>query len=111
MKILSKEVALPLAFYNRDTWLKVIFFAVCVFMAGFSLYFTDGLVSKLEEREKQQIELYAETIRYVMTSDENADINFFFERIKKSMKTIPFQLSGRWKWAFEFHQHYDARGH
>ena len=91
MKILTKEVALPLAFYNRDTWLKVAFFAVCVFMAGFSLYFTDGLVNKLEEREKQQIELYAETIRYVMTSDENADINFFFERIKKinENNTIP----------------------
>ncbi|MHA8087083.1 sensor histidine kinase [Aquirufa sp. Wall-65K1] len=86
-----KEVSLPLAFYNRDTWLKVAFFAVCVFMAGFSLYFTDGLVTKLEEREKQQIELYAETIRYVMTSDENADINFFFERIKKinENNTIP----------------------
>lgn len=86
-----KEVSLPLAFYNRDTWLKVAFFGVCVFMAGFSLYFTDGLVSKLEEREKQQIELYAETIRYVMTSDENADINFFFERIKKinENNTIP----------------------
>lgn len=72
-----KEVSLPLAFYNRDTWLKVAFFSVSVIMAAFSLYFTDGLVSKLEEREKQQIELYAETIRYVMTSDENADINFF----------------------------------
>ena len=86
-----KEVSIPLAFYNRDTWLKVAFFAVCVFMAGFSLYFTDGLVSKLEEREKQQIELYAETIRYVMTSDDNADINFFFERIKKinENNTIP----------------------
>ena len=86
-----KEVSLPLAFYNRDTWLKVAFFGVCVFMAGFSLYFTDGLVSKLEEREKQQIELYAETIRYVMTSDDNADINFFFERIKKinENNTIP----------------------
>lgn len=86
-----KEVSLPLAFYNRDTWLKVAFFSVSVIMAAFSLYFTDGLVSKLEEREKQQIELYAETIRYVMTSDENADINFFFERIKKinENNTIP----------------------
>ena len=78
---LVKDFSLPLAFYNRDTWLKVAFFAVSVVMAGFSLYFTDGLVNKLEEREKQQIELYAETIRYVMTSDDNADINFFFERI------------------------------
>ena len=86
-----KEVSLPLAFYNRDTWLKIAFFTVSVIMAAFSLYFTDGLVSKLEEREKQQIELYAETIRYVMTSDENADINFFFERIKKinENNTIP----------------------
>ena len=86
-----KEVSLPLAFYNRDTWLKIAFFSVSVIMAAFSLYFTDGLVSKLEEREKQQIELYAETIRYVMTSDENADINFFFERIKKinENNTIP----------------------
>ena len=78
-----KEFSLPLAFYNRDTWLKIAFFAVSSLMAGFSLYFTDGLVTKLEEREKQQIELYAETIRYALTSDNNADINFFFERIKK----------------------------
>ena len=88
---LVKDFSLPLAFYNRDTWLKVAFFAVSVVMAGFSLYFTDGLVNKLEEREKQQIELYAETIRYALTSDNNADINFFFERIKKinENNTIP----------------------
>jgi anti-sigma regulatory factor (Ser/Thr protein kinase) len=86
-----KDISLPLVFYNRDTWLKIAFFAVSVIMAAFSLYFTDGLISKLEEREKQQIELYAETIRYVMTSDDNADINFFFERIKKinENNTIP----------------------
>ncbi|MFM1933613.1 MAG: hypothetical protein RL360_493 [Bacteroidota bacterium] len=89
--MIFKEFSLPLAFYNRDTWLKVAFFAVSVVMAGFSLYFTDGLVTKLEEREKQQIELYAETIRYALTSDNNADINFFFERIKKinENNTIP----------------------
>jgi hypothetical protein len=88
---MKKDLSLPLAFYNRDTWLKIEFIGVCMIIAIFSLYFTDGLVSKLEEREKQQIELYAETIRYVMTSDENADINFFFERIKKinENNTIP----------------------
>ena len=89
--MIFKYFSLPLALYNRDTWLKVAFFAVSVVMAGFSLYFTDGLVNKLEEREKQQIELYAETIRYALTSDNNADINFFFERIKKinENNTIP----------------------
>jgi hypothetical protein len=92
-KLVIKRIdfTLPLAFYNRDTWLKVAFILVSMVMAAFSWYFTDRLVSKLEEREKQQIELYAETIRYVMTSDENADINFFFERIKKinENNTIP----------------------
>lgn len=86
-----KDISFPLALYNRDTWLKIAFIMVCLLMAVFSWYFTDGLVSKLEEREKQQIELYAETTRYVMTSDKNEDINFFFERIKKinQNNTIP----------------------
>lgn len=91
MKSIFKEINLPSRIYNRDTLLQIGFIAVSVFMATFSWIFTDNLVSKLEEREKQQIELYAETIRYVMTSESSQDINFFFERIKKinQNNTIP----------------------
>lgn len=91
MKSVFKEISLPSRFYNRETLLQIGFIAVSVFMATFSWIFTDNLVSKLEEREKQQIELYAETIRYVMTSENSQDINFFFERIKKinENNTIP----------------------
>ncbi|MEA5404689.1 ATP-binding protein [Arcicella sp. DC2W] len=77
--------------YSRNTWWKVAFLGFCLVVGIFSLYFTDKIVSKLEEREKQQIELYAESLKYTMTSDPNQDVNFFFEKIKKSNEnnTIP----------------------
>lgn len=77
--------------YSRNTWWKVAFLGFCLIVGVFSLYFTDKIVSKLEEREKQQIELYAESLKYTMTSDPNQDVNFFFEKIKKSNEnnTIP----------------------
>ena len=77
--------------YSRNTWWKIAFLVFCVIVGAFSLYLTDKLVSKLEEREKQQIELYAESFKYAMTSDVNKDINFFFDKIQKSNEnnTIP----------------------
>ncbi|MES2516756.1 MAG: ATP-binding protein [Bacteroidota bacterium] len=77
--------------YSRNTWWKVAFLVFCSLVGAASLYITDKLVSKLEEREKQQIELYAESFKYAMTSDINKDINFFFDKIKKSNEnnTIP----------------------
>ncbi len=80
--------------YSKNTWWKIAFLAFCVIIGAFSLYFTDRLVSKLEEREKQQIELYAESFKYTMSSDVNMDVNFFFEKIKKANEnnTIPLIL-------------------
>ena len=77
--------------YSRNTWWKIAFLVFCIIVGAFSLYLTDKLVSKLEEREKQQIELYAESFKYAMTSDINKDINFFFDKIQKSNEnnTIP----------------------
>jgi len=70
--------------YSRSTWWKIAFLVFCVFVGAASLYITDKLVTKLEEREKQQIELYGESLKYLMTSDVNTDINFFFSKIQKS---------------------------
>ena len=77
--------------YSRNTWWKVAFLVFCAMVGAFSLYLTDKLVTKLEEREKQQIEIYAESFKYMMTNDVNKDINFFFDKIKKSNEnnTIP----------------------
>ncbi len=77
--------------YSRNTWWKVAFLVFCAIVGAASLYITDKLVTKLEEREKQQIEIYAESFKYMMTNDVNKDINFFFDKIKKSNEnnTIP----------------------
>jgi anti-sigma regulatory factor (Ser/Thr protein kinase) len=77
--------------YSRNTWWKVAFLGFCLLIGAFSLYFTDKLVTKLEEREKQQIEIYAESFKYMMTSEPNKDISFFFDKITKSNEnnTIP----------------------
>jgi signal transduction histidine kinase len=84
-------MVLTVDIYSRNTWWKIAFLVFCVIVGAFSLYLTDKLVSKLEEREKQQIELYAESFKYAMTSDVNKDINFFFDKIQKSNEnnTIP----------------------
>lgn len=81
--------------YSRNTWWKVVFLGFCLVVGMFSLYFTDKIVSKLEEREKQQIELYAESYKYTLTSDLNQDVNFFFDKIKKANEnnTIPIILN------------------
>ena len=80
--------------YSKNTWWKIAFLTFCVIIGAFSLYFTDRLVTKLEEREQQQISLYAESFKYAMTSDINKDVNFFFEKIKKANEnnTIPVIL-------------------
>ena len=39
-----------------------------------------------EEREKQQIEFYAESYKYAMTSDMNQDVNFFFDKFKQGIE-------------------------
>jgi hypothetical protein len=77
--------------YSHNTWWKVAFLVFCAMVGAASLYITDKLVTKLEEREKQQIEIYAESFKYMMTNDVNKDINFFFDKIKKSNEnnTIP----------------------
>ena len=64
------------------------FYSCCVIIGAFSLYFTDRIVSKLEEREKDQIQLYAESFKFMMTNDLDKDVNFFFEKIKKSNENI-----------------------
>ena len=87
----TNKMILTVDIYSRNTWWKIAFLVFCVIVGAFSLYLTDKLVSKLEEREKQQIELYAESFKYAMTSDVNKDINFFFDKIQKSNEnnTIP----------------------
>ncbi|MCU0469050.1 MAG: ATP-binding protein [Arcicella sp.] len=78
--------------YSRNTWWKIAFLGFCVLVGAASLYVTDKLVSKLEEREKQQIEIYAESFKYMMTSETNQDVNFFFDKFKQANVNNPIPV-------------------
>jgi len=63
---------------------------VAVLIAAGTLFYTQNLVQKLQEKEKQIVELYAKGIEYIATTtDSCADLTFLFENI---IKPIDFPL-------------------
>jgi len=62
--------------------IKIILLIIAVSIGGGTLFFTSDLVEKLQEKERQIVQLYAKGLEYVAnTSDVNADITFLFENI------------------------------
>ncbi len=70
--------------------IKIILLIIAVSIGGGTLFFTNDLVEKLQEKERQIVQLYAKGLEYVAnTSDVNADITFLFENI---IRPIDFPL-------------------
>ncbi|MFI5236983.1 MAG: ATP-binding protein, partial [Ignavibacteriales bacterium] len=70
--------------------LKIILLLTAVLIAFGTLYYTQALVSKLQEKERQIVELYAKGIEYVAnTTNPDVDITFLFDNI---IKPIDFPI-------------------
>ena len=70
--------------------IKIILLIIAVLIAVGTLIYTQNLVSKLQQKEKQIVELYAKGIEYIAnTSNPNEDITFLFDNI---IKPIDFPL-------------------
>ena len=70
--------------------IKIILLIIAVLIAIGTLYYTNNLVSKLQEKERQIVELYAKGIEYVAnTTNPDVDITFLFDNI---IKPIDFPL-------------------
>lgn len=70
--------------------LKLILIIIALAIAFGTLYYTNKLVSKLQEKERQIVELYAKGIEYIAnTNNPDADITFLFDNI---IKPIDFPL-------------------
>ena len=68
--------------------LILLFIALCI--AGGTLYYSQILVQKLQARERQSVELYAKSLRYIASPEsDNVDFTFIFENI---IKRIDFPL-------------------
>ncbi|NWF49841.1 MAG: HAMP domain-containing histidine kinase [Ignavibacteriaceae bacterium] len=70
--------------------LKIILLVIAVLIAISTLYYTQTLVEKLQQKERQIVELYAKGIEYIANSNNpDTDLTFLFENI---IKPIDFPL-------------------
>jgi len=70
--------------------IKIGLIIIALLIAVGTLYYTQNLVTVLQDRERSIVELYAKGIEYVAnTSEPNADITFLFDNI---LKPIDFPL-------------------
>lgn len=69
---------------------KLFLIIIAALIAGGTLYYTQNLVAKLQEKERQIVQLYAKGIEYLAnTTEPDADITFLFDNI---IKPIDFPL-------------------
>src|SRR5215475_12280676 len=75
-------------FYQDNTNLKWIILGVSIIISAASIYFTDVLVKKLKERERDQVKLFARALEYTINQADN-DILFITEEIIQKNNSIP----------------------
>jgi len=75
-------------FYQDNTNLKWIILAVSVIISAGSIYFTDVLVGRLKDRERDQVKLFARALEYSINQADN-DILFITEEIIQKNNSIP----------------------
>ncbi len=64
--------------------IKIALVVLGIAIAGGTLFFTNNLVQKLQEREKQIAELFAKGLEYIADPNTNSfDVTFIFENIVK----------------------------
>lgn len=74
--------------------IKITLLLIAILIAVATLYYTQSLVQKLQEKERQIVELYAKGIEYVAnTSSPDVDITFLFDNIIKPID-FPLILTG-----------------
>ncbi len=80
-----KNKSIPSSLY-----LKVILLIAALAISAGTLLYTQSLVSKLQNREKQIVELYAKNLEYLINVDDpNTNLTFIFENI---IKPIDFPM-------------------
>ena len=69
---------------------KIFLLLIALVIAGGTLYYTQSLVNKLQQRERNIVELYAKGIQYIAnTTSPDVDLTFLFDNI---IKPIDFPI-------------------
>jgi len=64
--------------------LKILLLFIALLIAAGTLYYTQTLVSKLQDREREIVKLYARGMEYIAnTTSMDVDLTFLFDNIIK----------------------------
>ncbi len=70
--------------------IKILLLVIAVLIAGGTLFYTQSLVGKLQNKERQMVELYAKVIEHIANSSSTeTDITFLFDNF---IKPIDFPM-------------------
>ncbi len=72
---------------------KWIIFAAAIVISAGSVIYTNTLVQQVDERERQQIELYASTLEYLANENDNSNFILLLDEIVSANSTIPVILT------------------
>lgn len=81
--------------YSNNARWKWFVLAASMFISVGSIYYTNVLVGKLKEQEKQQIQLYAKTLEFTVNSNDasNENINFITQEILFQNNSVPIIIT------------------
>ncbi|RZK22575.1 MAG: HAMP domain-containing histidine kinase [Hymenobacter sp.] len=79
--------------YDQKSRIKLLVLVLALLIGGATMLYTNGLVQRLSEREQHQIDLYAKTLRYSISTEEIASLPFLQEQIIDANTTIPVILT------------------
>ncbi|MGI4834898.1 MAG: ATP-binding protein [Janthinobacterium lividum] len=82
-----------LPFYDQKSRVKLLVLLLALLIAAATVVYTNVLVKRLSEREQHQIDLYAKTLRYLISTEESSSLPFLQEQIINANTTIPVILT------------------
>lgn len=82
-----------LPIYSKKTRLKLVIVVFALLIGAASVIYSNILVSKLSEREKQLIALYARGLQFIVNTQSDENMVFIFSEIIDANKTIPVILT------------------
>jgi two-component sensor histidine kinase len=79
--------------YSERSSLKWIILAASVVISIASITYSNNLVKKIRERERKQVDLYANTLAYLANENDGVNLMLILEEVIQANNTIPVILT------------------
>lgn len=79
--------------YSNKSRVKLILLISALLIGLCTLFYTNWLVKNLADRERKQVDLYAKSLKFAISPENNGSMNFLFESIIENNSSIPVILT------------------